>query len=306
MSDPLSQVIQHLRPRAVISKGITAAGNWAVRYSAFGHPGFCAMTEGRCRLAIEGMAPVDLVEGDFLLLPSVPAFTMSGGGPAPVLRLDPSTAPPPDRELRYGRQDGPPDMRQMGGWFVLGSPDAALIVSLLPRLIHLRGVPRLAQLVRLLGEEAAQDAPGRDMILERLVEILLIEALRAAPAEGTQPGLLQGLADPRIATALRRMHEDVAQPWTVEGLARAAGLSRSSFFDRFARRVGMRPMEYLNGWRMAVAKDLLRQPGLSLDEVAGRVGYGSASTFSIAFSRHVGMPPGRFSRQDKAVGPTAP
>ena len=306
MSDPLSQVIQHLRPRAVISKGITAAGNWAVRYSAFGHPGFCAMTEGRCRLAIEGMAPVDLVEGDFLLLPSVPAFTMSGGGPAPVLRLDPSTAPPPDRELRYGRQDGPPDMRQMGGWFVLGSPDAVLVVSLLPRLIHLRGVPRLAQLVRLLGEEAAQDAPGRDMILERLVEILLIEALRAAPAEGTQPGLLQGLADPRIATALRRMHEDVAQPWTVEGLARAAGLSRSSFFDRFARRVGMRPMEYLNGWRMAVAKDLLRQPGLSLDEVAGRVGYGSASTFSIAFSRHVGMPPGRFSRRDKAVGPTAP
>lgn len=306
MSDPLSQVIQHLRPRAVISKGITAAGNWAVRYSAFGHPGFCAMTEGRCRLAIEGMAPVDLVEGDFLLLPTVPAFTMSGGGPAPVLRLDPSTAPPPDRELRYGRQDGPPDMRQMGGWFVLGSPDAALVVSLLPRLIHLRGVPRLAQLVRLLGEEAAQDAPGRDMILERLVEILLIEALRAAPAEGTQPGLLQGLADPRIATALRRMHEDVAQPWTVEGLARAAGLSRSSFFDRFARRVGMRPMEYLNGWRMAVAKDLLRQPGLSLDEVAGRVGYGSASTFSIAFSRHVGMPPGRFSRRDKAVGPTAP
>ena len=306
MSDPLSQVIQHLRPQAVISKGITAAGNWAVRYSAFGHPGFCAMTEGRCRLAIEGMAPVDLVEGDFLLLPTVPAFTMSGGGPAPVLRLDPSTAPPPDRELRYGRQDGPPDMRQMGGWFVLGSPDAALVVSLLPRLIHLRGVPRLAQLVRLLGEEAAQDAPGRDMILERLVEILLIEALRAAPAEGTQPGLLQGLADPRIATALRRMHEDVAQPWTVEGLARAAGLSRSSFFDRFARRVGMRPMEYLNGWRMAVAKDLLRQPGLSLDEVAGRVGYGSASTFSIAFSRHVGMPPGRFSRRDKAVGPTAP
>lgn len=306
MSDPLSQVIQHLRPRAVISKGITAAGNWAVRYSAFGHPGFCAMTEGRCRLAIEGMAPVDLVEGDFLLLPSVPAFTMSGGGPAPVLRLDPSTAPPPDRELRYGLQDGPPDMRQMGGWFVLGSPDAVLVVSLLPRLIHLRGVPRLAQLVRLLGEEAAQDAPGRDMILERLVEILLIEALRAAPAEGTQPGLLQGLADPRIATALRRIHEDVAQPWTVEGLARAAGLSRSSFFDRFARRVGMRPMEYLNGWRMAVAKDLLRQPGLSLDEVAGRVGYGSASTFSIAFSRHVGMPPGRFSRQDKAVGPTAP
>ena len=297
MPDPLSQVIQLLRPRAVVSKGISAAGPWAVRYAEFGRPGFCAMTQGRCRLAVEGEAPVVLEEGDFVLMPATPAFTMSGFAPAPVLRLTPTTEPPPEGGRRFGRQDGPAEMAQVGGWFEFGSPDAGLIVALLPRMIHLRGLPRLSQLVRILGDEAARDDIGRDLILERLVGILLIEALRAAPADSTPPGLLRGLADPRIAVALRRMHGDVAQAWTVDSLARAAGLSRSAFFDRFARSVGQRPMEYLQGWRMALAKDLLRRDGLALEEVAGRIGYGSASTFSTAFSRHVGMPPGRFMKQ---------
>ncbi len=300
MADPLSQVIQLLRPRAVFSKGISGAGAWAVRYAAFGQPGFCAVTEGRCRLAVEGEAPVILEEGDFVLLPATPAFTMSGFEPAPPLRIDPKTAPPPDREIRHGRKDGPADVHQFGGWFTFDAPDAGLMMSLLPRMIHIRGVPRLTQLVRLLGEEAERDAMGRDLILERLVEILLIEGLRAAPATLAEPGLLRGLADPRIAAALRGLHGAIDRDWTVPQLAEAAGLSRSAFFDRFARTVGLRPMEYLLAWRMAVAKSLLRGRTLSLDEVAGRIGYGSASTFSTAFSRHVGMPPGRFVKQSAA------
>ena len=85
--------------------------------------------------------------------------------------------------------------------------------------------------------------------------------------------------------------------WTVAQLAKTAGLSRSAFFDRFTRTVGLPPMEYLLGWRMAVAKDLLRRHDVSVGEVAERVGYGSASTFSTAFSRHVGVPPGRYARE---------
>ncbi|MBX9465476.1 MAG: AraC family transcriptional regulator [Aquamicrobium sp.] len=296
MTDPLSQVIQLLRPRAVFSKGISGAGAWAVRYAEFGEPGFCAVTEGRCRLAVDGEAPVVLEEGDFVLLPATPAFTMSGFEPAPALRIDPKTAPPPDREVRYGRAEGPPDVRQFGGYFSFGSPDAELLVSLLPRMIHIRGVTRLTQLVRLVGEEAGRDEIGRDLILERLVEILLIEALRAAPMAQTRPGLLRGLADPRIAAALRGMHGDLQRPWTIPELAREAGMSRSAFFDRFVRMVGARPIEYLLSWRMAVAKNLLRDGGIALDEVADRIGYGSASTFSTAFSRHVGLPPGRFMK----------
>ena len=131
---------------------------------------------------------------------------------------------------------------------------------------------------------------------------MLIEALRSVPKDAAQPGLLRGLADTRIAAALRGMHGDTERSWTVEDLARAAGMSRSAFFARFARTVGMRPMEYLQTWRMAVAKDLLTGGTVTLDEVAQRVGYGSASTCSTAFSRHVGIPPGRYMRRAGALG----
>lgn len=294
MADPLSDVVRLLRPGAVFSKGISGAGRWAVRYAAFGQPGFCAVLEGCCRLAVDGEEPVVLEEGDFVLLSTTPAFTMSGMEPAQPVFIDPHANPSPDMPVRYGRQDGPADLRQFGGWFSFASPDAGLLVSLLPRMIHIRGVSRLAQLVRLVGEEAAQENAGRDLILERYVEILLIEALRAVPAERTLPGLLRGLADPRIAAALRAMHAAVDRAWTVPDLAREAGMSRSAFFGRFARTLGTRPMEYLAAWRMSLAKDLLRSGGHTLDEVAQKIGYSSASTFSTAFSRQVGSPPGRF------------
>lgn len=300
-ADPLAQVIGLLRPRAVFSKGISAAGSWAVQYVDFGRPAFAAMIEGRCRLTVEGEEPTVVEEGDFVLLPATPTFSMSSLDPAPLLRIDAQTTPPA-HEVRYGRQDGPPDMRQFGGWFHFDEPDAGLLVSLLPRMIHIRGVSRLTQLVRMLGDEAGRDDVGRELILERLVEILLVEALRAAPNNATRPGLLRGLADPRIAAALRGLHGDIVRPWTIPDLARAAGMSRSAFFERFTRTVGVRPMEYVATWRIAVAKDLLRRGGTALDEVARRVGYGSASTFSTAFSRHVGLPPGKFTKAAVAGG----
>lgn len=296
MSDPLGQVIALMKPRAVFSKGISGAGRWAVRYSAYHQPGFCAVLEGRCRLAVEGEAPVVLEEGDFVLLPATPAFILSGFEPAMPVRIDPLTAPAPTEEVRHGRAEGPPDVRLLGGSFVFGLPDAALLVSLLPAMVHIRGAARLATLVRLVGEEAGTALAGRDLILARLVEVLLIEALRAARGEGAPPGLLGGLADARIAKALRALHGDPQRAWTLALLADAAGLSRSAFFDRFTRKVGLRPMEYCTAWRMALAKDMLRGRDLALDEVAKRVGYGSASTFSTAFSRHVGQPPGRYAR----------
>lgn len=296
MADPLAQAIELLRPRAIFSKGISGAGRWAVSYSEYGHPGFCAVTEGECRLTVAGQTPAILVEGDFVLLPATPAFTMSSLEPAQPRRIDPKLESPSREEIRHGRPDGPPDVRLRGGYFVFDSPDAALIVSLLPAMIHIHGDARLATLVRLLGDEANAQREGRELILTRLVEVLLVEALRAAPAADAPPGLLRGLADSRVAGALRQMHGDPQRPWTVDELGREAGLSRSAFFDRFTRTLGLRPMEYLTAWRMAVAKDLLRHQKLALDEVARRVGYGSASTFSTAFSRHVGQPPRSFAR----------
>lgn len=126
---------------------------------------------------------------------------------------------------------------------------------------------------------------------------LLVEALRSGERNGSHPGLLRGLADPRIAIALRLVHGDLAHPWTIGDLAKASALSRSAFYERFTAAVGETPMGYLLAWRMAVAKDLLRNGDPGVAEVARRVGYGSASTFSTAFSRHVGRTPGRFARE---------
>ena len=295
-TDPLTQVITLLRPRTVFSKGISGAGRWGVRYSEFGHPSFCVVLEGRCRLAVDGHVPVTLEARDFVLLPTTPGFTLSGFEPVTPARIDPKVAPALTGEVRHGKRGGHPDVRLLGGYFVFESPDAALLVSLLPALVHVRDAERLSVLVKLVAEESSQQRSGRDLVLSRLVEVLLVEALRWTSSENAPPGLLRGLADARIARAVREMHGNAARSWTVEQLAKKAGLSRSAFFEHFTRTVGVAPMEYLLAWRMAVAKDLLRTRELALDEVAERVGYKSASTFSIAFSRHVGQAPGRYAR----------
>jgi AraC-like DNA-binding protein len=296
MNDPLSEVIALLRPRTVFSKLISGAGRWGVRYSDFGQPSFCAVLEGRCRLAVDGQRALTLEAGDFVLLPRTPGFTMSGFEPVRPERIDPKVAPSPTGEVRHGTRGCPPDVRLLGGYFVFDSPDAALLVSLLPALVHVRGVERLSVLVRLVGDEAKDQRSGRDLVLTRLVEVLLIEALRSTSSDDAPPGLLRGLADARLAPAIRQMHGQLARSWTVTQLAKAAALSRSAFFERFTRTVGLPPMEYLLAWRMAVARDLLRRRDLGIAGVAERVGYSSSSTFSTAFSRHVGQAPGRYAR----------
>lgn len=298
MHDVLSEVIALLRPRAVFSKRISAAGRWGVRYSKFGHPSFCAVLEGRCRLAVDGQPAVTLEAGDFVLLPVTPGFTMSGFEPARLVRFDSKVAAENHSgEARHGTRGGRPDVRLLGGWFAFDSPDAALLVSLLPGLVPVRGVERLEALVQFVAEEAREQWAGRDLVLTRLVEVVLVEALRSTPGKDAPPGLLSGLADAQLASAMRQMHGQIGRSLTVAQLAKTAGLSRSAFFERFTRTVGMPPMEYLLAWRMAVAKDLLRRHDLGIAEVAERVGYGSASTFSTAFSRHVGQPPSRYARE---------
>lgn len=300
MSDPLSEVISLLRPRAVFSKGITGAGRWGVRYPAFGLPSFCAVLDGACRLAVDGHTPLTLEAGDFVLLPATPGFTMSSFGKVKPVLMDPhavaaATAANGD-EVRHGTRGGKPDVRLLGGYFMFDAPDAGLLVSLLPGVVHVRGEERLTTLVQMVRSESRAQRAGRHLVLSRLVELLLIESLRVAPQTGAPPGLLPGLADRQLSKAIQRMHADVGRAWTVEQLARTAAMSRSGFFERFTRVVGVPPMEYLLGWRMALARDLLRQPAFDVAEVARRVGYGSASAFSTAFSRHVGISPGRYAR----------
>jgi len=295
MGDPLSQVVGLLHPRAVFANVIAGKGEWAVRFAEYGRPSFCIVLDGGCRLAVEGHAPVAIEAGDFILLPRTPALTLSSSEAGRPVLLDPADLPRDGSEVRYGEAGGAPDMRSLGGAFVFDDADPTLLVSLLPTLVHVHGSARLSRLVAMVAEETVGALPGSAAVLSRLAELLLIEAMRATSSGDALPGLLRGLGDQRLAPALQQMHAQFDRPWTVPQLARTAALSRSSFFERFSRTVGVAPMEYLLGWRMQIARNLLRQGGLTAAQVADRVGYGSASAFSVAFRRHVGMTPRRYA-----------
>lgn len=301
MTDPLAQVVTLLEPTASFSKLVSARGPWRVHRAETGRLFYCAILEGASRLAVAGHEPLTLRKDDFVLVPSAYDFTTSSVEP-PEEDFTSIPVQLPSGEFRLGVRRGPPDVRMVIGYAVFGSPDASLLVSLLPRLVHVRGQERLSTLVQLVGDESRQQRPARDVILARLLEVLLLEALRSTSDSAAPPGLLRGLSDPRLSAALRRLHDSPTKSWTVVQLAKEAGLSRSTFFERFTAAVGVAPMEYLLGWRMALAKDLLRRKELTVAELAQRVGYGSASTFSVAFTRHVGVPPSQYARQH-AVAP---
>lgn len=295
MVDPLAEVVTLLQPGAPFSKLVSGAGSWRVRRSEAGRPFYCVILEGACRLSADGHEPIVLQAGDFVLIPSAYGFTMSSLEPTTSQDADAAPVALPDGEFRLGIQSGPREVRMLIGYCVFGSPDAALLVSLLPQLVHVRGERRLATIVQLVAEESRELRPAREVILARLLEVLLIEALRSTTGTAASPGLLRGLADGRLAVAIRRMHENPRRPWTVAQLAKEATLSRSAFFERFKHAVGVAPMGYLLAWRMALAKNLLRKQG-GVAEVAVRVGYSSASTFSVAFTRYVGLPPTRYAQ----------
>ena len=156
MSDPLAEVVRLLKPRAVFANPISGKGDWAVRYAEYGQPSFCIMLEGRCLLAVDAHEPVTLSAGDFVLLPSTPPFSLSSFGPAPIVHIDPKVVPGGEGERRHGDLAGEPDMRSLGGAFLFDGADPELLVTLLPRVVHVKGSRRLAQLVRMVGEEVAR------------------------------------------------------------------------------------------------------------------------------------------------------
>lgn len=301
MTDPLADVVTLLQPRASFSKLVLGAGPWRVERSEAGQLFYCVILEGGCRITMDGHEPIALLSGDFALIPASYGVAISSLEPPPagVDTLMPVALG--NNEFRIGAQDGPVDVRMLVGHCSFGSPDASLLVSLLPQFVHVRGEQRLATLVQLVREESRERRPAREVVLSRLLEVLLIEALRSTAGTNASPGLVRGLADERLALALRGMHDRPTHAWTVAELAKEAALSRTTFFERFSRAVGVTPMDYLLAWRMALAKDLLRRNEGRVAEIAERVGYGSASTFSVAFTRHVGQPPTQYAREQAGV-----
>jgi AraC-like DNA-binding protein len=296
MIDPLAEAVSLLQPRARLTKMVTAAGNWRVSRSGLGEPFYCAVLEGQCRLAAGDGEITSLSAGEFVLIPAARDFTMSGPETSPAGSTEPEPVRISSGNVRLGDRDAPAEVRLLVGHCTFAAPDAALLVSLLPRVICVGNESRLTTLVKLVGDEYRAGRPARNVVLARLLEVVFIEALRSTQQATASPSLLRGLADKRLAVALRCMHGQPDRAWTMTRLAHEATLSRSVFFERFSRVLGLSPMQYLTSWRMSLAKDLLRRQNLSVSEVAERVGYGSANAFSVAFSRHVGRSPARYAK----------
>jgi AraC-like DNA-binding protein len=211
-------------------------------------------------------------------------------------------AAPPDRTINHdASRDAAPVTRLVGGHFSFDDANAGLLTGLIPPLTEIRSCEssavRLRGLLHLIDDEATSDRPGCELIVTRLLEIMLVEAIRhgADRDDRVHSGLLAGLADRHLAAALRALHADSRRSWTVAELASAAGISRSVFAERFSRIVGMPPIDYIRHWRMALAKDALRSGASRLAEVAFECGYESVSAFSTAFSRTVGCSPAKYA-----------
>ena len=153
-------------------------------------------------------------------------------------------------------------------------------------------IPGIEALLGLMRHEAFEDQPGRQAVMDRLCEVLILQLLRHCMAKGiVSGGVLAGLADPKLCKALRAMHADPAHDWNLHSLAAAAGMSRARFAQQFKVVLGHTPAYYLSQWRIQVAQQLMQQ-GQSIQQAAHAVGYGSASAFTRAFVRELGISPG--------------
>jgi AraC-like DNA-binding protein len=182
------------------------------------------------------------------------------------------------------------------GTYQLYSDVSQRLLRALPRLLVLRSEELDSPLVPLLSAEIGKDEQGQEAVLDRLLDLLLIAVLRAwfARADGEAPGWYRAHGDPVVGHALRLMHHNPAHPWTLAELAREVGISRAGLARRFHELVGEPPMTFLTGWRIALAADLLREPGATLASVAPQVGYRSPFALSSAFKRVRGVSPQQF------------
>ncbi|QEE27253.1 AraC family transcriptional regulator [Terriglobus albidus] len=294
--DPFLDLIQLLRPRVMLTAGIYASGQWAVSFPMRNDVLFCWVELGECQLFREGAAPLPLRPGDFVLIRTSASFTL---GTDPALRPEDSeslVAASNDPVLRLGDGTGTPAVLK-GGRFVFDTTNEELLTGLLPALIRVSADDtsswRLRAFLSLNETESKDHGPGSDFISTRLLEIILVEILRheSHRVDRDHTSLLAGLSDPIAARALAAMHSQVAQKWTVARLARLCGVSRSTFATHFQRIVGVGPIDYLQRWRIALAKDALCRGQQTIGEVAVSIGFKSSSAFSTAFSKAVGCSP---------------
>ncbi|WP_268250376.1 AraC family transcriptional regulator [Lentzea cavernae] len=301
--DPLSDILSMVAVEAAVTSRLDASGRWGLRFSGTSHAKFGVVHRGGCWIATETSAPVRLGAGDCYLLVAGGPYTMAGAPDLAAHEFDSAsarfTADAVDGHLRLG--GGEAEAVITGGRFVLDPDHAALLLDLVPPVLPIPSsevpAPALQAAMDLLIAETAAGTPlpGADLVRNHLAHIVLVQAFRSYVEVAERPGgWLSALKDPQLAPALRAVHAEPGHPWTVPELAQRVHLARSTFATRFRDAVGVPPLEYLLRLRMRHAVRLLRGHDVSVTEVGRRLGYASHSSFSHAFTRVMGVPPGQF------------
>jgi AraC-like DNA-binding protein len=303
MMETLAAVLQDVRVEGSFYARSDLGAPWGLAFSAQDGACFHIVAAGTCWLCVDEDC-FCLRAGDVALLPRGRTHRL---GDTPDSPATPLAALPSERiglqavNCRFGGE-GVRALLICGAVRFAGHA-AHPLLALLPDVLVLRSAEEpgdqwLSATLALLGAEAHTPRPGGAAVLTRLVDILVIQTLRAwldRVADRTS-GWLGALGDPEIGQALAWIHRRAEEPWTVGSLAAAVHLSRSVFSERFTRLVGMPPRQYLAQWRMHLASSWIGEERVSLGEAACRLGYSSEAAFSRAFRRHHGLPPGAFRR----------
>ena len=314
--DVLSDVLSWLQVEGTTTRRSEFSAPWGISYARNVSFAFMSVEKGNCSMSFEG--------GDELVLETVDVVMLS---PGQIVSLadDPSTPTVPyeqvleectmleedayalDRDtyptIEYG---GGGRSTVLRGWALrFKSHGQHPLLSLLPPYIHISyeqrsALPWLDTTLRFISHETNGKREGSEMMIARLIDLLFVQLLRAwfRQQPDDEAGWVGALRDPSIRHALRVIHQFPSDPWTVESLGKAVGMSRSNFSSRFHALVGSSPLKYLTQLRMHLAANVLDgEARVSLAEVASQVGYDTESSFSRAFKRYFGVSPGAFRKQ---------
>jgi AraC-like DNA-binding protein len=299
--DLLTDVLMVSGVRGTLGTRIEAGGGWAMVLDDYPGAAMHAVTVGSAWLTVAGREPRELAAGDVVLLPAGTRHSL-GDTPGTEAGACDQAAAARARETGEAVRLGSPPVRTRIVTIHYGCDPSVRtqVLTMLPDLLHISadaGAARFDDAVRLLSRELAHPQIATTAVLNSLVDIMLIQLLRAwlvtRPAEqrGTWFGMLD---DPVVRQALERIHQDPARPWTTARLASAIAVSRATLSRRFPAAIGQSPAAYLTQWRMDLAAIRLRDTHDSVEDIAAAVGYSSVPAFSRAFTRARGQAPGRY------------
>ncbi|WP_197435781.1 AraC family transcriptional regulator [Agrobacterium vitis] len=297
--DALSDILSLLKVGNPVSRQLVGGGAWCLDFPAYTGLKFNAVVEGACWVQLEGQdAPIRCGPGS--------CFLMARGTPFRMWSCP--DAEPQDAAKVFGsasgegiaRINGETGFSLFGSRFVCEGPNAGVLLSALPAIAFLTGErdrSKLLFLLQTIREELLEAEPGSVLATEYLGHMMLIQALRLYFRDAhNREGWLPALADRRIGKAINLMHEEPARKWTLQDLAEAVGMSRTSFAVRFREKVGVSAIDYLLRWRISLAKDYLARRSASITTISFDLGYESESAFGAAFKRSVGCSPRAYSR----------